>query len=244
MDNESILRRFLRFAWAPALALVFGTFGYVVIEGWSTQDGFYMSVITLATVGYGETQELSSLGRLFTCFLIFFSIICLSCWTACLTSMFVEGELTGAFNQKRAKKMASELNGHTIICGSGTMAKTVLEILVRKQASIVLIDGNTEELKMIRLRYPKVSIIESSAVDELTLSNANVLNAKSVIAALDSDFDNLMIAMTCKDLGTDLKVIARSDDMQVARRMRKIGVEKVICPFQLSGETAAEFAIQ
>jgi voltage-gated potassium channel len=228
----------------PASALVLGTLGYVLIEGWSTQDGFYMSVITLATVGYGETQELSGLGRLFTCFLIFFSIICLSCWTACLTSLFVEGDLTGAFQQKRARKMAEGLKGHTIICGSGTMAKTVLEILVRKQVSVVLIDGNSEELKIIRRRYPKVAIIESSAVDELTLSSANVLKAKSVIAALDSDFDNLMIAMTCKDLGTDLKVIARSDDMQVASRMWKIGVEKVICPFQLSGQTAAEFAFQ
>jgi voltage-gated potassium channel len=244
MEHESIWRRVFRFTLLPALALVLGTLGYMLIEGWSTQDGFYMSVITLATVGYGETQELSSLGRLFTCFLIFFSIIGLSCWTACLTSLFVEGELTGAFNQKRARKMAEALSGHTIICGSGTMAKTVLEILARKQVSIVLIDGNSEELKNIRRRYPKISIIDAPAVDELTLSSANVLKAKSVIAALDSDFDNLMIAMTCKDLGTDLKVIARSDDMQVARRMWKIGVEKVICPFQLSGETAAEFAFQ
>lgn len=243
MENESLWRRVLRFTVLPAFALVLGTVGYVLIEGWSTQDGFYMSVITLATVGYGETQELSSVGRLFTCCLIFLSIICLSSWTACLTSLFVEGELTGAFNQKRAKKMADTLKGHTIICGSGTMAKTVLDILVRKQVSVVLIDGNSEELKIIRRRYPKISIIESSAVDELTLSSANILKAKSVIAALDSDFDNLMIAMTCKDLGTDLKVIARSDDMQVASRMWKIGVEKVICPFQLSGEMAAEFAV-
>ena len=244
MQHESIWRRVLRFALLPALALVLGTIGYVLIEGWSTQDGFYMSVITLATVGYGETQELSSLGRLFTCFLIFFSIICLSSWTACLTSLFVEGELTGAFHQNRAKKMAGTLSGHTIICGSGTMAKTALEILVRKQVDIVLIDGDSEELKNLRRRYPKISIIESSAVDELTLSGANILKAKSVIAALESDFDNLMIAMTCKDLGVDLQVIARSDDVHVARRMWKLGVEKVICPFQLSGETAAEFAFQ
>lgn len=244
MGTETLFRRAMRFAMLPALALVLGTIGYMLIEGWSTQDGFYMSVITLATVGYGETQELSSQGRLFTCFFIFFSIICLSCWTACLTSLFVEGELTGAFNQKRAKKMANSLKGHTIICGSSTMAKTVLEILVRKQAGVVLIDGNSEELKLIRKRYPKISIIESSAVDELTLSHANVLHAKSVVAALDSDFDNLMIAMTCKDLGTDINVIARSDDLHVARRMWKLGVEKVICPHQISGETAAEFACQ
>jgi voltage-gated potassium channel len=160
-----------------------------------------------------------------------------------LTSLFVEGELTGAFNQKRAKKMAHSMSGHTIICGSGTMAKTVLEIMVRKQANVVMVDNDAEALKSIRLRHPDLAIIESSAIDEMALANANILEAQCVIAALDSDFDNLMIAMTCKDLGTDVQVIARSDDMQVASRMMKIGVDKVICPFQISGEHAAEFAL-
>jgi voltage-gated potassium channel len=226
-----------------ASVIIAGTIGYMLIEGWDTHDGFYMTVITLATVGYGETQELSGLGRLFTCFLIFTSIVCLSCWTACLTSLFVEGELKGTFNQKKAKKMAQSMNQHTIICGSGTMAKTVLEILIRKQTNVVLIDSDREQLKLIRNRYPDLAVIESPATDEMSLASANLFEAECVIAALDSDFDNLMIAMTCKDLGTDVKVIARSDDLQVASRMMKIGVDKVICPFQISGQQAAEFAL-
>jgi voltage-gated potassium channel len=215
----------------------------MLIEGWNTDDGFYMTVITLATVGYGETQELSGVGRLFTCALIFTSIICLSCWTACLTSLFVEGDLSGAFNQKKAKKMAMNMTDHTIICGSGTMARTVLDILLRKQTNVVLIASDKEDLKNIRHRYPNLAIIESSEVDEISLADANIMEADCVIAAVQSDFDNLMIAMTCKDLGTDLKVIARSDEMQVASRMMKLGVEKVICPFQISGVQAAEFAL-
>ncbi|MFT5301324.1 MAG: voltage-gated potassium channel [Mariniblastus sp.] len=224
--------------------LIVGTFGYMMIEGWNTEDGFYMTVITLATVGYGETQELSGGGRLFTILLIFTSIICLSCWTACLTSLFVEGDLSGAFNQKKAKKMARQLSNHSIICGSGTMALTVLDILSRKQTDVVLIDNDVEQLKIIRRRYPDLPIIESSAIDEMSLANANILEAACVIASLDSDFDNLMIAMTCKDLGTDVKIIARSDDMHVASRLMKLGVDKVICPFQISGVEAAEFAMQ
>ena len=240
---DPLLRRVLKFTCLCASVVVIGTFGYMMIEGWNTPDGFYMTVITLATVGYGETQELSGAGRLFTCFLILISIVCLSCWTACLTSLFVEGDLTGTFKQKKAKKMAQSLSGHTIICGSGTMAQTVLAILIRKQTDVVLIDGDQDQLKLIRGRHPNVAIIQSSAVDEMALANANVLDADCVVATLDSDFDNLMIAMTCKDLGTDIKVIARSDDMQVASRLMKIGVDKVICPFQVSGEQAAQFAL-
>lgn len=242
--SHPLIQQVIRFTMWIAVVLLLGMIGYVVIEGWSMHDGFYMSVITLATVGYGETRELSEAGRVFTCVLIFTSIICLSCWTACLTGLFVELELSGVFGQKRAKKMAAAMSDHTIICGSGTMAKTTLDMLLRKQMDVVLIDDNEGHLKQIRLRYPNLSIIESSAIDEMALASANVLEAKYVVASLDSDFDNLMISMTCKDLGTDVKVIARSDDMQVASRMMKMGVEKVICPFQLSGEQAAEFAFQ
>ena len=140
--------------------------------------------------------------------------------------------------------MAEKLSGHTIICGSGTMVKTVLEILVRKRTKVVVVDNNLESLKIIRRRYPNIPVIESLAIDEMALASANVLEAKCVIAALDSDFDNLMIAMTCKDLGSGVKVVARADDMQVASRLMKIGVEKVICPYQLSGEHAAQFACE
>ncbi len=238
-----MVRRVIKCTALLGLILILGTIGYMLIEGWNTDDGFYMTVITLATVGYGETQELSGVGRLFTCALIFTSIICLSCWTACLTSLFVEGDLSGAFNQKKAKKMAMNMTDHTIICGSGTMARTVLDILLRKQTNVVLIASDKEDLKNIRHRYPNLAIIESSEVDEISLADANIMEADCVIAAVQSDFDNLMIAMTCKDLGTDLKVIARSDEMQVASRMMKLGVEKVICPFQISGVQAAEFAL-
>jgi voltage-gated potassium channel len=89
LSSDPLFRRVFRFSCLVAAALVLGTLGYMAIEGWSTQDGFYMSVITLATVGYGETQELSGVGRLFNIFRIFISIVCLSCWKACLKILFV-----------------------------------------------------------------------------------------------------------------------------------------------------------
>lgn len=243
-ENNILLSRIRWFSLWVAAILILGTVGYSLIEGWNAHDGFYMSVITMATVGYGETRELSGLGRLFTCGLIFLSIISLSCWTACLTGFFVDQELTRTLQQRKSKKKAKRMNDHTIICGTGQMAKTLLDALLRAQEPVVVVDSNTSELKRIRQRYPGVPTIEASAVDELALAEANVLDAKCVVATLDSDFDNLMIAMTCRDLGSSIKVIARSDDLQVASRMSKIGVDEVICPFHLSGEHAAKLACQ
>jgi voltage-gated potassium channel len=239
-DRNPMIRRLFACCAVISAVLLIGTFGYVWIEHWSLGESFFMSVITLSTVGYGETRDLTPVGRLFTSGLIFLSIVGLSCWTASLTSLFVEGDLSGAFRRKKSRKMAAKFTKHTIVCGSGVMAQAVVERLVSKKISVVVVDDDAANLAMMRQRYPGVPIIESSAVDEMALFDANVLNASNVVAALSSDFDNMLIAMTCQDLGTDIKVVARSNDMRIGRRMMKAGVENVICPFQLSGEHAAK----
>ena len=243
-ENQILFSRIRAFTTGLAAVLILGTLGYSIIEGWGADEGFYMSVITLATVGYGETHELSKAGRLFTCGLIFLSIISLSCWTACLTSLFVDHEITGSLKKKKEKRMANSMEGHTIVCGTGTMARTIINVLARSNQGVVVVDEDAKALKQIKGRYRKIITIEAAAIDELALADANVLDAKCIIATLESDFDNLMIAMTCKDLGTDIKVIARSNELQVASRMSKIGVDEVICPFQLSGEHAAKLACE
>jgi len=239
LQSNPLMRRLFACCALLAGVLLLGTFGYMMLENWSTQEGFFMSVITLSTVGYSETRELSPVGRMFTTGLICVSIVCLSCWTASLTSLFVEGDLSGAFRRKRTKKMVASMSGHTIVCGSGLMAQTIVDRLTRNRQQVVVVDSDQENIELIRRRYPKVPIIDSPAIDEMSLADANVLTAQSIVATLDSDFDNLLIVMTCKDLGTNIKVVARSDDTRVASRMLKAGVDEVICPFQLSGEHVA-----
>lgn len=239
LHNNPLFRRLFACCAIIAGVLVLGTAGYMAIEGWSLNDGFYMSVITLSTVGFGETRELTQLGRLFTAGLIFISVAGLSIWTASLTSLIIEGDLSGGFRKQKAKKMAQQMNQHTIVCGSGLMAQAVIAELLAKKIPLVVVDDDVNELQGLRLKYPQLPIIEASPVDELSLFDANVLAAKHLVAAVNSDFDNLLIAMTCIDLGTKLKIVARSNDLRIARRMMKAGVDEVICPFQLSGEHAA-----
>ncbi len=240
-ENHVLLRRLFACCSVIAAVLLLGTFGYMAIEKWNVGDSFYMSVITLATVGYGETHPLSPLGRLFTTALIFISVAGLSMWTASLTSLLVEGEMSGTFRKRKAKKMAASLTNHTIVCGSGLMATAVLHELSQKNLPVVLVDDNAKNLESIRRRFPRIPVIEASAIDELALFDAGVLSAKNIVAALPDDFENLMIAMTCRDLGKAIKIVACSEDQRIANRMLKAGVDNVICPLQLCGQTAANW---
>ncbi len=217
-----------------------GTIGYTLIEGWPVWDSFYMTLITISTVGYGETHELTSAGRKFTSVLIPACLITMTGWTAVLTSFMVEGELSGYFQNRRTNRMIASLKGHTIVCGSGSIASAVIERLTRKRMQVVVIDDNEEQLAALKKRFRRLLIVDGKGSDELQLAKANVLDAANVVAAMESELDNLLIGITCRDMGGDICVIAKSNDLTIANRMRKAGVNEVISPNQLSGERVCD----
>jgi len=238
-SNLFLQRVFSCFAWI-GLITVFGTLGFVWVENWNLADSFYMTVITMSTVGFSETRELSAVGRAFTSLLIFLSIIGMSCWTASITSAFVSGDLSGTFTAKRTRNMIQSFYDHTIVFGSCTMAATVIDRLSRAGQKIVLIDNDVDQVKTIQSKYPEVMVIHCSPKSEMALADANVFQAKNVVSVLESEFDNLLIAMSVKELDPDIFVITRANDPKVASRMLKTGVDEVICPSQLSGDRVAD----
>jgi len=217
-----------------------GTIGYCALEGWSVSDSFHMTVITLSTVGYGETHPLSSGGRWFTNGLIFACLITMTGSTAVLTSFMVEGTLSGYFASRRTSRMIDTLTGHTIVCGSGPIAAAVIERLMRRKTPLVVVDDNTERLAVLRKKFRNLLVVEGSGSDELHLASARLLDASNVVAAMDSELDNLLICITCRDLGDHVSVIAKSNDTTISNRMRKAGVSEVISPYQLSGERVVD----
>ena len=243
MWHDSSSRRLARVILAVAALVIVGTLGYSIVEGWSLADGFYMTVITLSTVGYGEPQPLSPQGRTFTATLIFLCLLCLTWTTATLTSILVEDDLSGRRYRRRVLKMIEKLKGHTIVCGSGLMSQAVVERLMRKRASVVVVDSDTDQLAALSQRFRNLITIDGDATSELTLAEAGLMSARDVVAALDSDVDNLMIAITCKDMGQDIGVFARSNDSSVANRMRKAGVDEVVSPNQICGDRFAELVL-
>jgi voltage-gated potassium channel len=222
------------------IPLVVGTFGYVTIEGWPVLDGLYMSIITLSTVGYGETQELTKEGRVFTTVLIGISMMSMAWWTAGITSMFVGGQLSGAFQKQKEAKMISRLSNHTVVCGGGLFARTVIDQLVRNDKDVVAIIGCEEEIALMRRFYPDLLIVKGDPKSEMSLADANTVSAEYLVAAVESDYDNLLIAITGKGLGTGVKIIACAQGNELASRMLKVGADQVVCPFVLAGEQAAE----
>lgn len=220
--------------------VVIGAIGFCWLEDWSLGDSIYMTVITISTVGYGEMGELSQTGRAFTSGLIVLSIICMACWTANVTSVIVEGDITGVFREKRMQRMAKKLKKHIIICGSGTFAQSVIDLLYGGKNALVVVSDQFEETSLIRKKYPDMVVIEASPSDDLTLAHANLAFAEYVVVATPCDTENLLISMSCKQLNQELFVCSYCVDGKLAGRMNKLGVNEVICPHLLGSTRVVE----
>ena len=240
--NQSLQRVRRILVWSTALILV-SAFGYTIVEGYSLIDGLYMAAITFTTVGYGEPAPLSPLGRVLTLPLLACSFISMILLTAYMTSFVIGNDLSGHFLKRKTKRMISHLKNHTIVCGSGDMAHIVIERLINQGKNVVLVDDNIEQIAHLRESFPDLLVVEGIATNELTLAEANILESKHVVAAMESEVDNLLVSITCKDLGHDVHVYARSNDTTIGNRMRKAMVDEVVSPSRLCGDRVAALII-
>ncbi|MFC1758077.1 potassium channel family protein [Planctomycetota bacterium] len=230
----------LQFDQAAIIALtVIGTVGYTLIESWPIRDGFYMTVVTLSTVGYGETRELSRAGRVFTSAFILLCLFTMAFWSAALTSCLVEGDLSGSFQERKTRKMISKLKGHAVVCGSCVMAEAIATRLLRKRRDVVLIDSNKERGNQLKATYRGLFTVIGDPTNELEIAKTNLLDASTVVSVMESDLDNLLVGITCKGLGTEVFVFARSDNRSIANRMRKAGIDEIIAPSEICGDSVA-----
>lgn len=243
MQRQPIHRRLLLISGTVVLLVAAGTLGYAYLEGWPIDDGFFMTVITFSTVGYGETNELTTAGRIFTSILIFFCLVATTCWTATLTSFVIENDLSGHFVRRRMSKMIEQTKGHTIVCGSGPTAHAVIERLLKKRIPVVVVDGDKKRVEALCRRFRRLMFVEGDPTSELALAKANIMTASNVIAALESEMDNLLIIITCRDIGENIAVYAQSNDASIASRMRKVGVDEVISPVQLCGDRMVDLIV-
>src|SRR5688500_9597831 len=168
---------------------------------WSWLDCLYMTVITLATVGFGETlpgMDQMADARIFTMFLILFGSGTVVYFVSNLTALIVEGDLKGVLRRNRMQKRMDRLEGHVILCGGGTTGIHVVEELIATQTPFVVIDTDPERLQHVVEHMggeDKINYVVGDATDDEVLEAAGIKRARGVVAALHDDKDNLYVTI-------------------------------------------------
>jgi voltage-gated potassium channel len=236
-----MLRR-LRYAIAALCGvLLAGTVGYMLVERWSLLDSLYMTVITIATVGFREVHPLSHAGQVLTMALIIAGVGALGFSLGTIVEFMVEGHLTGLLEGRRMDKRIAAMSGHHIVAGVGRVGSVVASELSRNELAVVVIDIDPEALS--RAREAGLAWIAGDATDEETLKAAGIERAASLVAALDTDADNLFVTVTAKGLKPDLLIVARSTTTNAESKLRRAGADRVLTPTSIGGRRLAAMVI-
>lgn len=229
--------RLFKIAGLLLAAIAAGTLGYCAIEGWGAFDALYMTVITLASVGYGETHPLSPPGRTFTIFLILGGIGVMTYAFSTVTSIIVEGDLSAAFKRRRMEKQIAKLSGHYIICGAGRGGGVIASELWKTGRLFVAVDKRVEPLERIaeRLRDPGMLRIIGDATEDEVLKAAGVERALGVFAVLVTDQDNAFVALSAKGLNPRCRVVCCQKEFGVREKLFRSGADHVVNPEFIGG---------
>ncbi len=224
-------QRFLAASAFTVALVTVGTVGFSVMPGWTLSDGFYMTVITLSSVGYEEVRPLDDVGgRLFATVLVVGGVAALGIWFALITSTLVEMDLAHAFRRRRTMKAIEKLKNHIIVCGAGRMGRQVIKELVKSRMPYVVIELDAGRAEQVREIDPEGLILEGDATHDDLLVEARIGQARGLVAALSADTDNLFVCLTARDLQPALTIVSRAYDEDAGAKLRKAGANHVVSP--------------
>ena len=221
--------------------IAIGAIGYHLIEGWPLFDGFYMTIITLATIGYGEVRQLSFSGRLFTIALITVGVILFGYLISNLTQALIETEITAALGRRRLIKDISQLNNHYILCGAGRVGVRIVDELKKKGVDFVVIER--DEPTAEKLLQQGILVLMGDATSEDVLEGAQIRTARALITAASSDAENVYIVLTARGMNPNLYIVTRANDVPAERQLLRAGANKVISPALIGSHRMAQAAL-
>ena len=232
---------------APGLSLLAGLFlvgtvGYRLIEGASWWDSFFMTVITLTTVGYEEVFPLSRTGELFTVGLLLVGLGILLFLVTEIGRTVLEGELQQAFGRARRSRMIERLTGHEVVCGWGRMGHAVVEELRRGGRPFVVIENNPDKVR--RLQEARIAVLEADATSEEALRAAGVGRARGLVACLNDDAHNVYVTLTARSVNPNIFIVARAGEPGAADRLQRAGANRVVNPYHLGGVRLAHLLVK
>lgn len=222
--------------------LLTGVAGFHYIEGWSWFDGLYMTLITMTTVGYGETHPLSPAGKVFNTFLIVAAVMSGGFLVASFTHAMLEFEFSQFFGRRRMEREIAKLRDHYIICGAGRVGRTVVrELRARGMPCLVI------EVDSARAQWAlddEIPVLIGSGHTEDVLRRARIAAAKGLVAAVTSDAENLYIVLTARGLNPDLKIIARASEEEAKPKLLQAGANEVVSPYHFVGRRIAHILLR
>jgi voltage-gated potassium channel len=232
----------LGLAWVAGVlgVILLGTVGYMFLQRWSFEDSLYMTVITLATVGFREVHELDTVGRAWTMLFSIAGVAIIFGTVGIVAESLIAEAVSGRRAQRRMAQQIAELKQHFILCGYGRVGSTVARELEHTGIPFVVIDINQASLEAA-MNEGHFAVDGDATRDEV-LHKAGIERARGLITTTDSDANNVYVTLSARALNKDLFIVARSNDESAEDKLRQAGADRVVSPYARAGRQIAELA--
>ena len=224
------------------LIIAGGTAGYVVIEGWSAWDAFYMTIITVTTVGYEEVHKLSRPGQVFTVGLLISGVGAALYTFTLLATVVVEGGLPKRLQRRRHERMLETITDHFIICGYGRIGSIVAQQFRRQRIPYVVVERSADRLQAA---IDEGALgVEADASREDVLKRVGIERARGLIAAVGTDAENVYAVLSARVMRPDLFIVGRAETEDATIKLKRAGANRVVSPYQIGGVQIAQTALR
>lgn len=217
--------------------LAIGSWGYMAIEGWNFFDALYMTVITIATVGYSEIHIISPAGRMFTLVLIFLGVGFFLYAVGNFIQFLVEGRIRYVLGRRKLDRQINKLKDHYIICGYGRMGRALARFLIQRYLDVVVIEQN--QARTTVMDEDGILYLVGAATDESLLIRAGIERARGLITVVGNDADNVFLVLLARQMNPDIFIVARAIMNSAKRTLTAAGANKVVSPYDLGARRIA-----
>lgn len=216
-----------------AIVTVFGTMGFVALEGFSVAEALYLTVVTLTTVGYGDLVPVTGPGRLFAVLIILTGVGSALYLFTIGAQLVLEGQLRDVFGRTAMQRRVDRLAGHVIVCGYGRFGRVVADELARNGVPLVVVDSDPD--REIELRDRGLSYVIGCADADDVLERAGIRRARALVVATPSDPDNVFITLSAREKNPSIRIHARGETETGRRRLELAGANQTLSPYHSGG---------
>ena len=215
------------------IAIIIGVIGFMLIEKYNFLDALFMTVITVAAVGFQEVHPLSPAGQVFTMLLIFVNLGLFTYFIALLTRYFLDGEWLRQYKTVKMIDKLENLENHVIVCGFGRNGKEAAQVLHDNHIPFMVIESkiDLESASEFEVKY----FLKDDATKDETLIEAGIKKAKAIITTLPVDADNLFVVLTSRQLNSNIAIISRASQDSSVSKLKIAGANNVIMPDKIGG---------
>jgi len=223
------------------LIMLIGTLGYMVIDDFTLMNAIYQTGITFTTVGYGEIQPISDMGRIFTITLIIFGFVVFSIAVGIIAEVVKKGEFQKTAKERKMLYEIARLKHHFVVCYHNEFTIQVTKQLRANHIPFVVVDPR-EDMEEIAKKYKYPYYVTAEAHTEEGILKSHLSSAKGVITLANNVADNIAVIASARLYEGEIHrkrkylIIASAQGYEDEQKLLKLGANKVVTATKLMAQ--------